>query len=301
MHVKQSADSGSGGASPVLAWSAWQYVQFEDERTRPVRDLLAALPAIDARSVIDIGCGPGNSTELLAARFAGAAVSAIDSSADMIAAARRRLPQLQFDLLDIERWTYAGTAIEAAGATPGAATGGAVIGDAATRSAARYDVILANAVLHWVPDHARLFPALAAKLAPGGALAVQMPDNLDEPAHRLMREIAADGPWAAKLAGAAAVRPSLPTAERYHEILSGAGRRADLWRTTYYHALSRGAEAVVEWFMGSGLRPFIAPLSEGERAEFLERYRSAVARAYQPTPDGGVLLPFPRLFLIAVR
>jgi trans-aconitate 2-methyltransferase len=280
-----------------MSWSARQYVQFEDERTRPVRDLLAALPAIDARSVIDIGCGPGNSTELLAARFAGAAVSGLDSSADMVAAARRRLPGLQFDLADVEWWAYesdtgnAGNANDYVGASRSAAAG----------SAALFDVILANAVLHWVPDHARLFPALVAKLAPGGALAVQMPDNLGEPAHRLMREIAADGPWAAKLTAAAAARPPMPTADRYDEILSEAGCRVDIWRTTYYHALSGGAEAVVEWFKGSGLRPFIAPLRDEEREEFLIRYRSAVARAYPAKSDGGVLLPFPRLFIIAVH
>jgi trans-aconitate 2-methyltransferase len=282
MHVKLSAASDSGGSSRVVNWSARQYVQFEDERTRPVRDLLAALPAIDARSVIDVGCGPGNSTELLAARFTGAVVGGFDSSADMIAAARRRLPGLQFDLTDVEKWVYESDAGAPAGAAP-------------------FDVILANAVLHWVPDHARLFPALAAKLAPGGALAVQMPDNLGEPAHCLMREIAADGPWAAKLSDAAAARPSMPTADRYYEILRQARCRVDIWRTTYYHALPGGAGAVVEWFKGSGLRPFIAPLGDAEREEFLIRYRSAVARAYPATPDGGVLLPFPRLFIIAVH
>ena len=284
MPVKLSAASDSGGTSAAatsaaVTWSARQYVQFEDERTRPVRDLLAALPAIDARSVIDVGCGPGNSTELLAARFAGAAVSAFDSSADMVAAARKRLPGLRIDLTDVERWAYERDA----------------------GNAGPYDVIVANAVLHWLPDHAHLFPALAAKLAPGGALAVQMPDNLGEPAHRLMREIAADGPWAAKLAAAATARPSMPSADRYEEILSEAGCRVDIWRTTYYHALSGGAAAVVEWFKGSGLRPFIAPLGEEEREEFLGRYRSAVARAYPAKSDGGVLLPFPRLFIIAVH
>jgi trans-aconitate 2-methyltransferase len=276
MPVKLSAASDSGGTSAAVTWSARQYVQFEDERTRPVRDLLAALPAIDARSVIDIGCGPGNSTELLAGRFAGAAVSGFDSSPDMIAAARERLPGLRFDIADIEPWAF-------------------------KNDAASFDVILANAVLHWVPDHARLFPALAAKLAPGGALAIQMPDNLGEPAHRLMREIAADGPWAEKLTAAAAARPSMPTADRYYEILSEAGCRADIWRTTYYHALSGGAGAVVEWFKGSGLRPFLAPLCGEEREEFLIRYGSAVARAYPAKSDGGVLLPFPRLFIIAVH
>ena len=242
MGVKMSAASDSGGTSGAVTWSARQYVQFEDERTRPVRDLLAALPAIDARSVIDIGCGPGNSTELLARRFADAAVSGFDSSPDMIAAARKRLPGLRFVIADIEPWAYKS---DAAGA-------------GATAGTAPFDVILANAVLHWIPDHARLFPALAAKLAAGGALAVQMPDNLGDPAHRLMREIAADGPWAAKLAAAAAARPSMPAADRYYEILSETGCRVDIWRTTYYHALSGGAGAVVEWFKGSGLRPFNA-------------------------------------------
>jgi trans-aconitate 2-methyltransferase len=277
MREKPSAASDSGGTARAVTWSAQQYVQFEDERTRPARDLLAALPAIDVRTAIDIGCGPGNSTGLLTARFSAAAVSGLDSSADMIAAARKRLPGLRFDIADIGGWVY--------------------------ENDAAFDVILANAVLHWLPDHAKLFPALVAKLAPGGALAVQMPDNLDEPTHRLMREIAAEGPWAEKLAAAAAAgaRPPMPTANRYYEILSGAGCRADIWRTTYYHALSGGAGAVVEWFKGSGLRPFIAPLNEGEREDFLARYRSAVARAYPAQTDGCVLLPLPRLFIVAVH
>jgi trans-aconitate 2-methyltransferase len=262
------------------AWSAKQYVTFEDERTRPVRDLLAAVPtAIQARRAIDLGCGPGNSTELLAARFPAASVRGIDSSADMIAAARARLPALQFDIGDIERW---------------------VEGLAAGSASCEFDVILANAVLHWVRDHGNLFPALVAKLAPGGALAVQMPDNLEEPAHRLMRELAADGPWAGKLAATAAARSSLGDADWYYQLLRGTGCRVDIWRTTYFHALPGGAAAIVEWFKGSGLRPFLAPLAGAELAGFLARYESLVARAYPAMGDGSVLLPFPRLFIVAV-
>jgi trans-aconitate 2-methyltransferase len=274
----------SRGTHPVTssapqsdAWSAKQYVTFEDERTRPVRDLLAALPAIDARNAIDIGCGPGNSTELLAARFPGASVSGIDTSPDMIAAARTRLPGLRFELEDVNRW----------------------IGKNAANDAA-VDVILANAVLQWVPDHAKVFPALLAKLAPGGALAVQMPDNLEEPAHRLMRELAADGPWASKLAATVTARSSLGSANWYYALLRASGCKADIWRTTYSHVLSGGAAAVVEWFMGSGLRPFIAPLDGAERADFLARYQSAVAQAYPAMSDGSVLLPFPRLFIVGL-
>jgi trans-aconitate 2-methyltransferase len=255
-----------------MSWSAEQYVNFEDERTRPVRDLLAALPPIEARSAIDLGCGPGNSTEVLAARFPNAAVRGFDSSPDMIAAARRRLPQIQFAIGGIEEWTDDGP----------------------------FDVILANAVLHWVPQHATLLPSLVGKLAAGGGLAIQMPDNLDVPAHQLMREIAADGPWASTLAAASASRTPLGSADWYYRLLRPSCSRVDLWRTTYHHPLPGGAAGIVEWFKGSGLRPFLEPLDAASRAAYLERYTAAVARAYSALPDGSVLLPFPRLFMVAI-
>jgi trans-aconitate 2-methyltransferase len=248
-------------------------VAFEDERTRPVRDLLAAMPAGDMRTAIDLGCGPGNSTEALAARYPRARITGIDSSADMIDAARRRLPEVDFEVADLRGWNAAGP----------------------------YDVILANAVLQWVPQHELLLPALIEKLAPGGALAVQMPDNLEEPAHRLMREVAATGPWAAKLADAAAARPALASATGYYELLRPLCAKVDLWRTTYHHPLAGGAPAVVEWFKGSGLRPFLDPLSESERSAYLERYTAGIARAYPGIAGGSVLLPFPRLFWVAIR
>ena len=238
-----------------------------------MRDLLTVVPNAYTGEAVDIGCGPGNSTEVLSAKLPGARVSGIDSSADMIEAARRRLPQLTFTALDILKWKQPGP----------------------------FDVILANAVFQWVPDHAALFPALTLKLAPGGALAVQMPDNLDGPAHRLMREIAAAGPWAAKLAGAAAARSALNDAGWYYDLLRPLAARVELWRTTYYHPLRGGAAAVVEWFKGSGLRPFLQPLDAAESAAYLERYTDAVARAFPAHADGSVLLPFPRLFMVAIR
>jgi trans-aconitate 2-methyltransferase len=252
-------------------WVAKQYVLFENERTRPVRDLLAAVPATDGQVAVDIGCGPGNSTEVLAARLPGAAVSGLDSSADMIAAARKRLPQFQFEVSDITSW-----------AAPGP-----------------YDLILANAVLQWVPNHEQLFPSLVKKLAQGGSLAVQMPDNLDEPAHRLLREIAADGPWANKLRGVE--RTMRHGVDWYYKLLKPQCARVDVWRTVYHHPLAGGADAVVEWFKGSALRPFLAELDDSEEGPFLERYRDAIAQAYPALADGTVLLPFPRLFIVATR
>ena len=256
-----------------MSWSATQYSRFESERNRPVMDLLAHIPTAGVSKAADIGCGPGNSTELLRDRYPGASIAGIDSSPDMISAARKRLADLRFDVADIETWSDTGP----------------------------FDVILANASLQWVPDHMRLFPALIGKLAAGGSLAVQMPDNLDEPAHVLMREIAADGPWSGKLAGASATRAARHDANWYYELLQSVATTVDVWRTTYHHRLAGGAADVVEWFKGTGLRPFLGPLDAAERASYLARYQEAVARAYPPLSDGSVLLPFPRLFLIATR
>jgi trans-aconitate 2-methyltransferase len=255
-----------------MTWSARQYVAFEDERTRPARDLLAAIPLAEARTAVDLGCGPGNSTQALAARFPGARVTGIDASPDMIAAARRRLPEISFEVADAGAWT----------------------------PAEPVDVILANALFQWIPDHGALFPRLVERLSAGGALAIQMPDNLEEPSHRAMREIAADGRWAKALASAAGQRTAIDTAGGYYGVLEPHCARVDVWRTVYHHPLA-GPDAVVAWFEGSGLRPFLQPLDEAQRGDFLARYRDAIAAAYPALPDGTVLLPFPRLFIVAVR
>jgi trans-aconitate 2-methyltransferase len=256
-----------------VTWSAAQYTAFERERTRPVRDLLAGVPTRDVRTAVDIGCGPGNSTELLVARFPGATVSAIDNSPDMLAAARKRLPNVRFDEVDIEHWDDPGP----------------------------FDLILANAVLQWIPDHRRVLANLVAKLAEGGTLAVQMPDNLDEPAHRSMREVAAEAPWAAKLANASRSREARHDETWYYALLYELCSNVDVWRTTYHHRLEGGASGVVEWFKGSGLRPFLDPLDATEREDYLARYTNAIANAYPALADGSVLLPFPRLFIVATR
>ena len=256
-----------------MSWSAKQYAKFEDERNRPIRDLLVSIPDLEVRTAADIGCGPGNSTELLLERFPGASVLGMDSSADMIEASRKRLPEVRFELADIDGW-----------AEPGA-----------------FDLILANAALQWVPGHETLLPALIGKLAPGGALAVQVPDNLDEPAHRIMRELAAEAPWASTLADASKARAARHDAEWYYRLLRPLAAKVDVWRTTYHHPLADGAHGVVEWLKGTGLRPFLDPLMPDEREQYLARYEAAVAEAYPALPDGAVLLPFPRLFFVAIR
>lgn len=254
-----------------MTWSAKQYSMFEQQRTRPVRDLVAAIPDVDVRTAVDLGCGPGNSTEVLAERFPHATVTGMDSSDDMVASARERLPALNFELADIGAW----------------------------HPTQKFDVILANASLQWLPDHATLYPHLVHQLTSGGTLAVQTPDNLDEPAHRLAREVAVHGPWASKIG--AVKHNERHAASVYYEMLSKHCSTVDVWRTTYHHPLAGGHSAVVEWFKGSALRPFLAPLDDTEKAAFLEAYLARISQAYPALADGTVLLPFPRLFIIATR
>lgn len=256
----------------MVDWSANQYRKFEAERNRPIVDLLAHIPTDTVGSACDIGCGPGNSTELLIARYPEAQVSGMDSSADMIAAARERLPGVAFEVSDIASW----------------------------QPQAPLDLILANAALQWVPDHETLFPALIGSLAPGGTLAVQMPDNLEEPSHALMNVAAADGPWKDRLAGGSTARTPRHEAQWYFRLLRDRTTRLDIWRTTYFHRLDGGIEGIVEWLKGTGLRPFLQRLDDdAEREDFLDRYRALLAEAYPVYEDGAVLLPFPRLFILA--
>ena len=174
-----------------MTWSARQYLKFEDERTRPARDLLQAVPAAGVRHAADLGCGPGNSTELLAARFPEASIVGVDNSENMIVAARERLPGVRFELAGIEEWSGEGS----------------------------WDLIFANAALQWVGGHETLLPKLAGALAPGGSLAIQMPDNLREPSHVAMNTAAAAVPFAEKLAAAAGARTSIGKADWYYALL----------------------------------------------------------------------------------
>jgi trans-aconitate 2-methyltransferase len=250
--------------------SAGQYLKFERERTRPAADLLAGVPMFAPNSCIDLGCGPGNSTELLVRRFPDAAITALDRSTDVLAAAKRRLPQVHFQQADLTVW----------------------------KPDQPWDLIFANAVLQLLPNHEALFPWLASLLTPGGYLAAQMPNTLQEPAHVLMRMVAADGPWSSKLMPVAKSRRRIGTIEDYYGWLTALCGSIDLWHTTYVHPLESVAE-IVEWMMGSGLRPFLNLLEDDQRQIFLERYKAEIAGAYPSQPDGKVLLRFPTLFILA--
>jgi trans-aconitate 2-methyltransferase len=249
-------------------WDPRQYLKFSDHRLRPALDLLAQIPLDSARSVYDLGCGPGNITRLLAERWPGAQVVGVDSSAEMLVKARQEAPGIPFIQAGIEQWSPAAPA----------------------------DLLFTNSTLQWLDDHARLFPRLLAQLAPQGVLAVQMPHNHDAPSHAAMREAAEEGPWRARLRDVRSIRP-VGTPADYYRILAPVARQIDIWETEYLHVLE-GDNPVVEWTKGTGLRPYLDALKEPERGAFLAAYAARIAALYPKQPDGRTLLPFKRLFIL---
>lgn len=250
-------------------WDPTQYLRFSDERLRPAADLLAQVRLDQPRRVVDLGCGPGNVTTLLAARFPQAEVTGIDSSAAMLAKARVAAPACRFLEADVGAWT------------PDSPP----------------DLIYSNAALHWVGGHETLLPRLLSLLAPGGVLAVQMPAMHDAPLRALQPAVAASGPWADALRGVGSAR-SILSAEAYWDLLRPHTATLDIWRTTYMHAL-QGEDAVAEWAAGSSLRPFLDALPANLRAAFRAAYAAALRPHYPRRPDGSTLLPFRRLFIVA--
>ncbi len=255
----------------MAEWSPTQYLKFEDERTRPAAELLARVPLERPHRILDVGCGPGNSTELLVRRYPEAEVTGIDSSLEMIAAARKRLPDARFAVADVE--TY--------------------------HPAHPFSLVFGNAVFQWVPDHLDVVARLFAAAPEGGVVALQVPDNRDEPTHMLMAAVARRPRWREKFETPIA-RDPIPAPAAYYDRLRPMAATIDIWHTTYYHVLADAA-AIVEWVRGTGLRPFLDRLEPDERDAYVAEYTARIAETYPPLVDGRVLLRFPRLFVVAVR
>jgi trans-aconitate 2-methyltransferase len=257
----------------AVGWDPAQYQRFETARDRAAQDLIARIPAdLQPRQVWDLGCGAGSQAAQLKRRFPDAAVHGLDSSPEMLDRARSLDADVDWRQGDLRGWRPEGAV----------------------------DIIFANASLHWLPDHAALLPRLAAALAPGGVLAVQMPMAWETRHHRLLRDVAAQGPWAGRLSAVEAIAPLLP-AEAYYAAL--ADRCAvDVWCTTYLHVL-RGPDPVLEWMAGTALRPYLTALrhEDAMRRAFLSELAGRLSEAFPPGPDGATLLQFPRLFLMARR
>jgi trans-aconitate 2-methyltransferase len=254
-----------------MSWNPERYLAFGDHRTRPAVDLLARVALAAPARVADLGCGPGNSTALLCARWPEAEVLGVDNSVAMLAKARASgLPA---------RWLEA----DLAGWTP----------------AAPCDLLYSNAALHWLPDHATLLPRLVAALRPGGALAVQMPRNFDAPSHVLLRAVADEGPWAQRLA-AGVLRAPVAAPDWYYDLLAPQTAALDIWESEYLHVLE-GADPVLDWTRATALRPVIAALEPAEQARFEADYARRLRAAYPRRADGRTLFPFRRLFIVATR
>lgn len=254
----------------MSAWDPAQYLAFATPRLRPAQDLLARVGLVAPARVYDLGCGAGNVTALIAARWPEATVVGIDSSPEMLARAAQTLPQGRWLEADIATWAPQPPA----------------------------DLIFSNAALHWLGDHRSLLPRLVAGLRPGGVLALQMPNNFAAPSHTAIAETAREAPWRARLEPLL-LSPLAPP-QVYYELLAPHCRHLDLWETEYLHLLE-GPDPVLSWVKGTALRPFLAALEAPERARFEAACAARLRRAYPVAADGRTPFPFRRLFIVAER
>ena len=256
-------------ARAAAVWDPAQYLRFAGERLRPALDLMAQVPLDSPARVVDLGCGAGNVTAILKQRFPDADVRGVDGSPEMLAKARDAVSDCRFEQADVRLW----------------------------QPLERPDLIYSNAALHWLGEHATLFPRLLSLLAPGGVLAVQMPAMHATPLRRLPYDIAQQGPWSEALRGITSAPDILEPAE-YWDLLRPRVASLDMWQTTYMHAL-QGENAVMEWASGSSLRPFLDRLPAEQRDAFRQAYADAARLHYPRRLDGTTLLPFHRLFIVA--
>lgn len=252
------------------SWDPDQYAKFLDERTQPSRDLCARVTLPAPARVLDLGCGPGNSTRVLAERWPAAQVTGLDNSPEMLAKARAGRPD-----------------------------GAWILADAATyEPGGDWGVVFANASLHWLPDHHRLLPRLLDWVAPGGCLAAQMPVRSESPFRRSLTTVAVRPRWRERLDGCAETLTFLG-APAYYDLLAPICARLDLWETVYYHVLD-SHQGLVDWYAGTGMRPYLDRLPDpAERDAFVAEVLEGCAGAYPPAADGRLLMPFKRLFFVA--
>lgn len=250
-------------------WNPQHYQRFAKERNRPPAELLARIAHIKAQRITDLGCGSGSSTTLLRQAWPQAEITGVDSSPAMLAAAREKLSDCRFVLQDFHDWQPE---------TP-------------------QDIVFANASLQWSDTPQTLLPHLIRQLEQGGVLAVQMPDNLDEPSHLLMRETAALPEWR-HLTQAADSRPPVWDVRRYYDLLAEQGCETDIWRTVYYHVLP-DTEAIADMFASTAMRPYLACLDETQQRGFMQAYIEGLNRHYPRRHDGNILLALPRIFIVA--
>ena len=263
-----------------MTWEPAQYLKYAHERLRPAVDLMARVDLTAPRTIVDLGCGAGNVTRILAARWPRARIVGIDNSATMLATARAANADnaIEWQAADLAQW-------------------------AAEAAPASVDLVYSNAALHWLDDHPRLFPRLMGIVAPGGALAVQMPSNFEASSHVAPQQAAASPRWRARLGALVRPVPVAPAAQ-YLAWLSPHAETVDAWTTEYLHVLPHtddGAHPVVAWIKGTTLTPFLAALDAKAQRAFVADVSERIAPAYPAAADGRVPYPFRRLFIVAAR
>ena len=249
-------------------WDPDRYLTYADERGRPFVELVARIGAAAPAEVVDLGCGAGNLTGLLAERWPDAHVVGLDSSPEMIAAAQGLGQSVTYAVADLRDW----------------------------QPERPVDVLVSNATLQWIPGHLELLPSLVAAVAPGGWFAFQVPGNFDEPSHTIRAELAAEAPYAEHTANVAT--PSSHDPAVYYDALTAAGCSVDVWETTYTHVL-RGPDPVFTWVSGTGARPTLQALPGRAAAELRGGVQASAGRGVPGPGDGTVLLPFRRVFAVA--
>ncbi|MFR9749620.1 trans-aconitate 2-methyltransferase [Nocardia sp. 004] len=252
-------------------WDPQRYLAFGDHRSRPFFDLLTRVTATRPRRVVDLGCGPGHLTVALGQRWPDAIIEALDSSPDMVAAARER--GIDARLGAVQDW----------------------------RSTADTDVVVCNAVLQWVPGHPALIAEWSRGLPTGGWLAIQVPGNFDAPSHQSIRQVAARAEWRELLRGVAVPQPgAVLDPAGYAEVLAASCDVVDAWEATYLQRLT-GGDPVLDWVTGTALRPVRGVLDDAQWREFTAQLAPILRSAYPRRPDGVTWLPFRRVFAVAQR
>lgn len=249
-------------------WNPDVYLEFADHRGRPFFDLMSRVLAESPRRVVDLGCGPGNLTATLTRRWPDATIEAWDSSPEMVDAARER--GVDAHVGDVRDWL------------PQHDT----------------DVVVSNATLQWVPEHAELLVRWAGQLASGSWIAIQVPGNFDAPSHRAVRELACTESWSEPLRDFPFREGQVDDPSGYAELLNDAGCSVDAWETTYVHALT-GENPVLEWITGTALTPVQSRLDDTQWQQFRRELIPLLDASYPKRPDGKTFFPFRRIFVVA--